>query len=437
MIYYTILHYLPYYAMYYTILYYILHYTYYILYFILSYPSLFILSYAMLCCHQMDYINQKRAELRSHLSAQLLLTLANARISAPAAVVASADEASHLMRVEDSNNAMTMHGGSPSSPSSSSSVIREGSAPVNTSLPQHMNQTIRFHFPSISLRYQSQPTGDEDSQSPLSPFPSLYSSLSVPDDTEASSMHSSEIASPSSFTTNPSKRPSEKEEEEVIRGDHHPSPAAAASHQSQLTQTGAAVEIDLTLRSRSLSYQIGSQGYVMNRVHEEGGDRDRQYIDAETELGREVALCIEQREKVLQELQVEAALLRKAYLETPLLTRKSRPPYGSFSSFSSSRPSPHKHSSFSSSFSVDVDIDPVDHDHEHEHKDNIIDERVVNKSDIDRLQPLLAKMNSLRRATMEFADAYGAWYVQCTVVVIMMVIMMDWTVWSNHSFLPT
>lgn len=197
------------------------------------------------------------------------------------------------------------------------------------------------------------------------------------------------------------------------------------------------MEIDLTLRSRSLSYQIGSQGYVMNRVHEEGGDRDRQYIDAETELGREVALCIEQREKALQELQVEAALLRKAYLEAPLLTRKSRPPYGSFSSSSSYRPSPHKHSSFSSSFSVDVDIDPVDHDHEHEHKDNIIDERVLFKSDIDRLQPLLAKMNSLRRATMEFADAYGAWYVQCTVVVIMMVIMMDWTVWSNHSFLPT
>jgi len=248
-------------------------------------------------------------------------------------------------------------------------------------------------------------------------------------------MHSSEIASPSSFTTNPSKGPSE--EEEVMRGDHHPSPAAAASHQSQLTQTGAAVEIDLTLRSRSLSYQIGSQGYVMNRVHEEGGDRDRQYIDAETELGREVALCIEQREKVLQELQVEAALLRKAYLEAPLLTRKSRPPYGSFSSSSSYRPSPHKHSSFSSSFSIDVDIDPIDHDHEHEHKDNIIDERVLFKSDIDRLQPLLAKMNSLRSATMEFADAYGAWYVQCTVVVIMMVIMMDWTVSSNPSFLPT
>jgi hypothetical protein len=265
----------------------------------------------------------------------------------------------------------------------------------------------------------------------------VISSLSVPDDAEVSTMHSSEIASPSSFTTNPSKGPSATaaEEEEVIRGDHHPSPAAAASHQSQLTQTGAAVEIDLTLRSRSLSYQIGSQGYVMNRVHEEGGDRDRQYIDAETELGREVALCIEQREKALQELQVEAALLRKAYLEAPLLTRKSRPPYGSFSSFSSSRPSPHKHSSFSSSFSMDVDIDPVDHDHEHEHehKDNIIDERVVFKSDIDRLQPLLAKMNSLRRATMEFADAYGAWYVQCTVVVI----MMDWTVSSNHSFLPT
>ena len=381
----------------------------------------------------MDYINQKRAELRSHLSAQLLITLANARISAPAAAaaavaVASANEASQLMRVaEDSNNAMTMHGGSLSSPSSSSSssLIREGSAPVNTSsLPQHMNQTIRFHFPSISLRYQSQsqPTGDDDSQlSPLPLYPSLYSSLSVPDDTaEVSSMHSSEITSPYSFTTNPSKGPSataaaaEEEEEEVIRGDHHPPPAAAAAHQSQLTQTGAAVEIDLTLRSRSLSYQIGSQGYVMNRVHEEGGDRDRQFIDAETELGREVALCIEQREKALQELQVEAALLRKAYLEAPLLTRRSHAPSGSFSS--SYRPSSHKHSSFS----IDVDIDPVDHGHEYEHKDNIIDERVVFKSDIDRLQPLLAKMNSLRRATMEFADAYGAWYVPCTVVVIMM-----------------
>jgi hypothetical protein len=158
-----------------------------------------------------------------------------------------------------------------------------------------------------------------------------------------------------------------------------------------------------------LSYQIGSQGYVMNRVHEEGGDRDRQYIDAETELGREVALCIEQREKALQELQVEAALLRKEYLEAPLLTRRSRLPFGSFSS----RPSSHKRSSFS----TDIDIDPVDHGHEHEQREDIVDERVMfMSSDIDRLQPLLAKMSSLRRATMEFADAYGAWYVQCTLI---------------------
>jgi len=375
---------------------------------------------------QMDYTNQKRAELRSHLSANLLLSLANARIAPAEEAVTGMNDEALLQRRMDSTNQSTVddsqalltttsmrgHCMIQEDSAGSTSIQENATDTALPSLPQHMNQTVRFHYPG-SLRYQSEGVRDDsmdDSQSAVS----VYSSLSADREAGSSSIHSSDLASisSSSSSTSPSKRPpppshAEKELTATHRAvEESPgNPVTTPVAYQSLSQ--AAVEIDLTL-SRSLTYQIGSQGYVLNRVHVGNEDRDRLYLDAETELAREVTVCIEEREKALLELQMEAAILRKAYLEAPLLTSaslsgrrsRSRPPTHS-SSNSNSRPSSHKSPLRPTSHkSLSISIDDDDGDDHEEH-------RVV--SDIERLEPLLVKMNTLRRATMEFADAFGAW----------------------------
>ncbi|KAJ1408730.1 hypothetical protein B484DRAFT_482977, partial [Ochromonadaceae sp. CCMP2298] len=141
------------------------------------------------------------------------------------------------------------------------------------------------------------------------------------------------------------------------------------------------LEIDLTL-SRSISYQHGSQGLLHQLprplAHTKPTPHDgQQYVGAEAELGREVTLAIELREDALAALLLEAAALKAAYVEDD---------NDRFSAQAKA-----KRALTRTRTGLASDLAGGD---------------AGNKA---RLEPLLGRMRAVRAASLDFAEAFGAW----------------------------
>jgi len=339
---------------------------------------------------QLYFVDQKRAALRSKLSASLLQSLQEVRESNAAAGVTTSDESPAPSATSTARPAGT---------SVTAAVMTPEVPPANLSRSQvlpYMNETLESCAPDTirSAAVKARPLtvlegsdgeeredGEEEGDSVLS---------------------GSQATRQSANSTKNQWRKKAREDASSVASSH----IEAEEDRNQSIDDEVGVEIDITL-GRSISYQHGSQGFVLHRL---GGDssqgkskveEDDVFLDAEAELAREVTICIEDRETAVAALRMEAALLKRAYLthsEAADVSQFNNSVFeGSYNPALSSAPgSPasRQYTARSSSHFASS------------HNSSLRDDTEYY---LNKVEPLLARMKEVRRLTVAFADAFGAW----------------------------
>lgn len=341
---------------------------------------------------QLDFVNQKRAALRTKLSDSLLLSLQAVRLgTAPAeAARTTTDEDPALARTtttyattidRTADNKPPTHAGTASRPQEASPISISTQPLSRSNVPAYMNETLESCAPdTIKTASSSSPLG----KSKTLPLPHT-----------GTGQHSEEHSNRSENT------------------------GAVTEAEAEADSSEVGVEIDITL-GRSISYQKGSQGFALNRLVDPDPDdvagagtgtgtgafEDQHYLDAESELAREVTICIEEREAAVAALKMEAAMLARDFArgeeEVAGLSQFNQSVYGSalgnsgfntaHSNFASAQNTARLNASGDSYSPTSRSSRPRSADYY-----------------LQRVEPLLEKMRDVRKLTTAFADAFGAW----------------------------
>ena len=334
---------------------------------------------------QVYFVDQKRAALRSKLSASLLASLQEVRHANTAAGVTSTSAAENT-----TTSAAALAG------TSGSSIANDtlgSDQPVSTAvlsrsqvLP-YMNETLESCAPDTIKSTTRKETQQR---------PSTISEEEVEqDEMDAFSLHSG-----SQYTQQSGPKKKQK------RHDDASSVNSVKSLAESVTDE-VGVEIDITL-GRSISYQHGSQAFVLHQLGAKNANssetkepQDDVFLDAEAELALEVTTCIEERESAVNALRLEAALLRRAYLnnnDTDLELQQTLNDSMFEGTFDPT--TTNNNSAMNSALNTARSG--------YSSSNNTAN---LKNSDyyLAKIDNLLARMRDVRRLTMAFADAFGAW----------------------------
>lgn len=329
---------------------------------------------------QLDFVNQKRAALRTKLSNSLLQSLQEVRLgTAPAD--GTHDTAEEEMRASEKANTKSIAEMQKNLTAPSAFPSTASLPPPHSKVPLYMNETIESCAPD-TIKTSS-------SAAVMSAAAAATSANQAQDGHDDKGAVCSAAAAASTLSN------------------------AQKSPAAEIDSTEVGVEIDITL-GRSISYQQGSQGFAMNRLIGDaqaersgtGAFEDQHYLDAESELAREVTVCIEEREAALVALKMEAAMLSRDFArgeEEQGLSQFNQSVFGSAPGNSGFATSPL--SNFASaqntarSGASNGSFSPTSRSSRPRSADYYL----------QRVEPLLDKMREVRSMTVAFADAFGAW----------------------------